>query len=710
MAQEFKYPLTRVCLRSGSLTLPLAMLEAFPSSGAIAVDTATDTEYALDIDGRRVDGLGAFFASHALDVNDEIIVRPLEDGRFAFTPQKRDRRPDFTRPEVVRRLIEEIVAAVPVSEAEIRALHPDLPSDFALRARLEDEPRLAFYEGRWQSRSVVEAQLRAIELEGERRREEARRRAEAVEREESMRRAEAAERAAAERAAAERAAAEREAAARAEAERLAAEQRVQSERDRLNRQAGDDRRAAAQRERLEREAQREREEETLPEVDGADTFAWDQPPPRSFRLPWQRPRAKEVPSELAPPSDPLRLDRLGDARPATTRPSVVPSPRSGLFPQEAALASESLPVDPAKTKHAREAFATFGYRVEGLAHGQLMLHADLGRRQYRTLLYVLPDGERLDWAALLFHRREANAKYLAVVGDHRDLHRLTAPADLARATLWSWAGIDRVTELTTSVSVGPLDLEPHFERDGMFEYGLERFERAIAKRVQERGALSAVLTSLAGLRAPAVFVLEDLTAHGDLPRDQIVRVLERLGEAPFHLVTKVDSGEFCLRYRVHDALDHLGAYATSLRARLPDRQRDRVRGLPEGVEPISMHDMPSAEPPARSAEAREPVRVVAATRHTERVQGIEARHPAPVQPQAAKGSKPLRGGPKPPVEAKVVVDDAPLVHEPAVVRERRASGEREQNALFTGPGFVEGERDDVDLSAAVRGRRREPKG
>jgi hypothetical protein len=724
MAQEFKYPLTRVCLRSGSLTLPMAMLEAFPSTGAItAVDTATDTEFALEIAGRRVDGLDAFFAAHSLEVNDEVIIRPLDEGRFGFTPQKRDRRPDYSRPDVVRRFIDEVVAAVPVSEAEIRALHPDLPSEFPLRAQLEDEPRLAFFEGRWQSRSVVEAHLRAQELEQERRRDEARRRAEAAEREEALRRAEAAERAAAERAAAERAAAEREAAERAQAEREAAARRAQAERERLGQRASDDLRAVAQRDRVEREAQRELEEEQAFSTDAVERFDWDQPISRTFRLPWQRKTTKESPSETPPASDPLRLDRLGEARPAAPRPSVVPSPRAANFGQEAALNSESLAVDPAKTKRAREAFASFGYRVEGLAHGQLMLHADLGRRQYRTLLHVLPDGERLDWAALLARRRDSNAKYLAVVGDHRDLHRLTAPADLARATLWSWAGVERVSELTSSVMIGPFDLEPHFERDGMFEYGLERFERSIAKRVQERGTLSTVLTSLAGLRAPAVFVLEDLAAHGELPRDQIVRVLERLSEAPFHLVSKVDSGEFCLRYRVHDALDQLGSYATSLRARLPDRQRDRVRGLPEGVEPISMLDMPAAslDAPGGGAPSREPVRVLKAAATPA---AKELRTTAPTPPATSRDTREAASAPKAaphkgpraskasPTTATsrmspVAPDDAPtLVHERSVVTERRAPGAKDQQ-LFTGPGFVEGEADDIDLSAAATRRGRQ---
>jgi hypothetical protein len=360
--------------------------------------------------------------------------------------------------------------------------------------------------------------------------------------------------------------------------------------------------------------------------DAQETFSWDLPTPRGFRLPWAR-RAAPKPAAPKPEpasNDPFRLDRLGEPRPvdrsAAPASRVTPTPRAGLFAADAGLNSATLPPgDPAKTKQAREAFARLGYRVEGLAHGQLMLHADLGRRQERVLVHVLPDGQRLDWAALLARRREAGAQQLAVVGDHRDLHRLVSPAELAKATLWSWAGLERVVALAADLPIGPFDLEPHFERDGLFEYGLERFERSVARRVQERGTFSTVLERLAALKAPSVFVLDDVVGDGDVPRDQALRVLERLGEAPMHLVSRVDSGEFCLRYRVQDALDGLADYATSLRARLPERHRARVQGVADDVPPIAadelerMTDAPEAEAPQVRGPVREPVPVRATT-------------------------------------------------------------------------------------------------
>jgi hypothetical protein len=142
---SYRYPLTRICLRTGSLTLPLNLLGVFPERGElVAYDPEKDAEFALTVDGRSVAGLGPFFAAHDLDVNDEIAIRPLEDGRFAFTATARPKRPDTTRPEYVGKLLDAVVeAGVAMSEAEIRVLHPELPSGFPLRQALEREQRAA---------------------------------------------------------------------------------------------------------------------------------------------------------------------------------------------------------------------------------------------------------------------------------------------------------------------------------------------------------------------------------------------------------------------------------------------------------------------------------------------------------------------------------------------------------------------------------------
>lgn len=226
----------------------------------------------------------------------------------------------------------------------------------------------------------------------------------------------------------------------------------------------------------------------------------------------------------------------------------------------------------------RAALETFGFRLEPRSYMQMLAHADLGRRNYSVLVQLLADGARLDWTKLLARRRELGVTYLAVFGVHHDLLRLQSPAVQARATLWSWAGLGRALDLVAAVPMSPFDLEPHFARDGLFEEGLRRFERTVEKRVDSRGNFSSVLQRLATLRAPSVFLLEDVMVDTELSRDQVSSLLNLLGEAPFHLVSRVDSGEFCLRQGVHENLTQLSHYALSLTERLPARHTERVRG------------------------------------------------------------------------------------------------------------------------------------
>ncbi len=91
MPQEYHYPLTRVCLRQGALTLPRTMLNLFPEAGDVtAVDTVSDEDFPLVVVGpRSVGGFAAFFAAHGLEVNEGLLMEPMEDGRFAVTPMSR---------------------------------------------------------------------------------------------------------------------------------------------------------------------------------------------------------------------------------------------------------------------------------------------------------------------------------------------------------------------------------------------------------------------------------------------------------------------------------------------------------------------------------------------------------------------------------------------------------------------------------------------
>lgn len=523
MTREFRYPLTRICLRSGRLTLPLNMLELFPESGTV---TAFDSRrgnrdsggFELTIEGpRTIAGFGAFFVHNELEVNDEVVIRPLEDGRYALTGVRRPRKPDYGRREVVQALLDEIVEAeTPLTVAEIRSLFPDIPADFALEEVLSHDDRLHRVEGRWRPIGTTPEPLEVPDEP---------------------------------------------------------EQPPPAEASAVSESSG-----AA---------------ETPPA------------PPVEARVAAEAPVAAEIPVAPAPAEIEIAADAAEEGaegsenglpgtaaasddnqgRDSRRRVTVTPYPRGVMFPAEAALNSASEPGDLTLVQRAREALLRFGYRVASLSHGQLLAHAELGRYQYKVLVHVLPDRERIDWGVLMNRRREVAAKYLAVFGDHRDLQRLFAPADMARATLWSWAGVDRVLDLSRTVLISPIDLEPHFDRDGMFEQGLARFERSVGDRIRDRGAFSAVLSRLATLRAPAIFVLDDLTGEVDLTRDQLLKVIERLSEAPFHLVVRVGNGEFCLRNRVGEALLNFSEYALSLRDRLPLRNRERVvaHGEPGGV-------------------------------------------------------------------------------------------------------------------------------
>ena len=230
---------------------------------------------------------------------------------------------------------------------------------------------------------------------------------------------------------------------------------------------------------------------------------------------------------------------------------------------------------------ARHALQAFGFRVEAAPHAQLLAHAELGRHRYSILIHLHSEGSKPDWNKLLTRRREAGATYLAVFGSHRELQRLQKHAAQAKATLWSWQGLTKAQDLLQSVPMSPFDLEPHFARDGLFEAGLTRFERTVQKRITERGHFSLVLSQLATMRAPTVFLLDDVLTGAHFPRDQALSVLEGLAQAPFHMVSKVGSGEFCLRVNVPETLTHLSDYALSLRERLPAKRTERLRGTGE---------------------------------------------------------------------------------------------------------------------------------
>ena len=518
MAQAYRYPLTRVCLRGGTMTLPLAMLELFPESGAIvAVDQETGKEYPLELVSRRqLAGLGPLYREHDLDVNDELHVTPVGEGRFGFEAVNRTRRSANNVATALTAVLDEVAeAGVAATEAELHALYPSLPEGFDLTPYLAADPRFEFRNGRWQSAGVELAE-----------------------------------------------------------EELPQPERVEAPVQEVPRMVATV------------------SEDVAELVEAAS-------PARAAAGGLQQPRPREpfagAPTGFVPEAGEAAQPGIwggGDARAAAgaapqarseARPGHVHERRVPEGPSEPTGQRDAL--DDADltaldlSRRLRGVLEPLGFKLTPLGGGQLTIATDMGRRNYQVHAMVLPDGERLDWAALLSRRRSSNARYLAVIGDHRDLVRLTSPAELARATLWSWAALERLRVLHGTVPLTPVDLESHFERDGLFESGLQRFERGVTERVAERGATSQVLTRLAQLKAPSVFLLEELATDVGIGREAVLRILERLAEAPFQLVARVEQGEFLLRLPVGNALSGLSSYADSLRERLPIRGRERVIGL-----------------------------------------------------------------------------------------------------------------------------------
>lgn len=482
---EYKYTLTRFCLRSGQLTLPQSMLELFPSEGSFtAKDTQQDEALTLTmLSPRKVAGLNDFFKLHNLEVNDQLLIRLQDSETYTFTPLPRSKAPKFHNPEDALKMLDDLYKKeTPLSEAEIRDLYSEIPETFALAELLTEDERFSFKEGRWHVATQNEALAEPVEADLP--------------------------------------------TGILESESSAAEI-VRNE-------------------------------------------------PAEVMFSEAKPIKETRPIETV--QDSTKQDLTKQALTKPKRASVTPYPRGVIFPADVGLNSQQDESDLSQQQKAKNLLLSAGYRVEGLAHGQLMAHADLGRKHHKILVHIFPEKTKLDWAALLSRRREVKADYVAVFGHELDLLPFEAPADLARASLWSWKGLDRLRDILELVPLSPIDLETHFERDGLIGRGLDRFERSVQSRVAERGVFSAVLTRLAAMKAPTIFMLDDVV-DADLSREQALKVLELLSQAPFHFVNKVDNGEFCLRFKVADGLVKLSQYTLSLRDRLPNRRTERLQAV-----------------------------------------------------------------------------------------------------------------------------------
>jgi hypothetical protein len=432
---EVRVALTRVCLRSGSVLLPLRARGVLPEGAALeAYDPEGQDAWDLAFENGRLHGLAPFFERHALMVNDELLIRPREDGHVVLLARPRARS-SARDARAVRRAVEALLAGGPPrTEQELREDH-GLADDAPLEAALRREPLLERRAGRW---ALVGARP-------------------------------------------------------------------------------DDRPAPAQAER-------------------------------------------SAPQAYASP-----------------RPAASDGAEEGRTPSRSA--------SPETMTRARDAFSALGYRVSAARGGTLRLEAHLGRARVRILARALDDGDAPDWSELLQAVREERADRLALVGDVRDLTRLERPARGARATLWSWDGLRRARDLARTVPIGPLDLMPAFDDGGLHGVGLERFEARVEERLKQQGAFSAVAERLATLRAPALFTVDDLAIDERLPRETIVAELDRMAGPPLQWTERRGPGEYALHQGVAEGLERLETFARSLRERLPDPRRPRVRGLASDEEP-----------------------------------------------------------------------------------------------------------------------------
>ncbi len=245
-------------------------------------------------------------------------------------------------------------------------------------------------------------------------------------------------------------------------------------------------------------------------------------------------------------------------------------------------ASENLPNRPlVKTdnhsyNNVKDFFRLMGYRLTVLGPDKMSLKINLGRRKYAVLVHFLEQGQSLDWAGIMNQRRSLGLDYVAIFANHRDLLRLSAPANSSRISLWSWKAFQRLVDYSKSVAISPIDLEPHFATEGLFERGAENLEAKIHNIISSRGRFSAVLESLATMKPFTVFFLDDIQLE-DYSRDEILKVLDLLEHSPFQIVQRIAAAEFFLRQPVSTALEHFSQYSLSLKSRLPKAARYHVK-------------------------------------------------------------------------------------------------------------------------------------
>ncbi len=516
---EFKYSLTSICLRSGQMALPQKMLKLFPQEGIVkAIDTVSNEEVELDFKPpRTVVGLADFYSRHKLRVNDKVEVKLEEDNGYLLTPVKIARKTDYSSPEALEKILDDLLKKeVPLSESEIRETFPQIPKSVDLNLILKQDKRFMRYEGRWRPKKEEDD---ILQIES----------SEKVDQSMIVNSFNATPSSVKDKAI------------------------IPSTRSRSSQNEEEQRL-------LGKEAKTEAKAEALN----------NDPTKTSFTK-------GTIGTSLSPHAIPIN-EPIDTSRTLVLEEEKLPPKNQSKF---------SLPTNPTNKvteedntslhKHVREAFEKLGYKIKALSPNQLILKADLGRYNYDSLAYLLPVKQSLDWAGLLNSRRELGVKYLAIFGEHHDLLKLHSSIDLARATLWSWQGIEHLKDITKKVPISPIDLEPFFKSEGLFEEGIKSFEQMIYARIAEQGIFSHILSILANFKPPCVFLLDDITLDAEFPREQLAKILDTLSQAPFQLLSKVADGEYNMRSTISDALLNFSEYSLSVRDRLHKQRNGRVR-------------------------------------------------------------------------------------------------------------------------------------
>lgn len=636
---DYKYPLTRICLREGQMTLTRRLLEIFPAEGDIVLqDSETGDSIQVHMaDSRTVTGLGDFYKRYHLNVNDKLLLRQHAD-MLTITPMRKKRQNDYSSPEAVNHVLDYIADNnTPLSEAEIRDIFPDLPITIDLAVLLKEDGRFLRREGRWRLAPATSPVRETAPIKID----------EAV--------------------------IANPFPFAVEEKKAASEDQTTGNRRPIIKGSewrkqhhvevepaspaiidGVDARLGIAIE--EDETAIQQAAETVHNIDGvsnggasteaqtmhesaqylpsslhsfsldADAFSSHTEPDAasytdaSYTAAPSHYNAQdghadgntyhpayEADSYSQQHEEPLTEGEVAsEAVTATEIPSALTAesavqerdeasaegalePSTIIFPGDQGLRSLEPEVDDVAqdlSQRVMWVLSQVGYKIEPIHNlgqegetQQLIAHAPLGDAQsYSVLIHLHPSQARLDWAGLLAKRRETGADYLSVFGDAEDLQRLHSPAELARATLWSWKGLERLESGNQALPLSPIDLEPYFSRHGMFEYGLEHFQKITEQRISERGHLSAVLRRLATLDAPCVFTLSDIQEGSKPPisEQKLLELIHTLSQPPFELVIVLDNGSYSLRQPIPQALSALSEYANSLKAHIARQAANKI--------------------------------------------------------------------------------------------------------------------------------------